>query len=132
MCKKYRGLLILSQGNRYWRFTDMQMDSDYPKDISDGFEGIPSNIDTAFVWSGNGKIYFFKGDKFWRFDPARRPPVSSDYPKPISNWKGIPNNIDAALRYTNGYTYFFKANKYWRFNDRNFAVSSRSFIFFLA
>jgi hypothetical protein len=25
-----------------------------------GFEGIPDNIDAAFVWSGNGKIYFFK------------------------------------------------------------------------
>ncbi|CAG7816605.1 unnamed protein product [Allacma fusca] len=112
------------KGNKYWRFTDMTMDTGYPKDISDGFEGIPANIDTAFVWSGNGKIYFFKGDKYWRFDPSRRPPVSSGYPKPISNWEGVPNNLDAALRYSNGHTYFFRANKYWRFNDRNFAVDT--------
>lgn len=100
----------------------MSLDSGYPKSISDGFSGIPSNIDTAFVWGGNGKIYFFKDDKYWRFDPARTPPVGLGYPKPISNWNGIPDKLDAALKYSNGYTYFFKGNKYWRFNDRSFSV----------
>ena len=38
----------------------MRMDPNYPKLIEKGFEGIPNNIDAAFVWSGNGKIYFFK------------------------------------------------------------------------
>lgn len=88
-----------------------------------GFTGIPDNIDAALVWSGNGKIYFYKGSKFWRFDPAQRPPVKSTYPKPLSNWEGVPNNIDAALHYTNGYTYFFKDGAYYRFNDRTFSVS---------
>jgi len=37
------------------------MDLGYPKPISAGFPGVPDNFDTAFVWSGNGKIYFFKG-----------------------------------------------------------------------
>lgn len=88
-----------------------------------GFTGIPDNIDAALVWSGNGKIYFYKGSKFWRFDPAQRPPVKATYPKPLSNWEGIPDSIDAALQYTNGYTYFFKGGSYWRFNDRTFSVS---------
>lgn len=88
-----------------------------------GFTGIPDNIDAALVWSGNGKIYFYKGSKFWRFDPAQRPPVKGTYPKPLSNWEGIPDGVDAALQYTNGYTYFFKGGSYWRFNDRTFSVS---------
>ena len=48
--------------------------------------------------------------------------MSRSYPKPISNWDGIPNNIDDALRYSNGYTYFFKDGRYWRFDDTKFKV----------
>ena len=47
-------------------------------------------VDAAFVWSGNDKIYFFKGAKYWRFDPEARPPVEQGYPRPLSNWDGIP------------------------------------------
>lgn len=49
------------QGSKYWRFTDKKMSAGYPKEISVGFAGIPNDVDTAFVWSGNGKTYFFKG-----------------------------------------------------------------------
>ena len=67
--------------------------------ISRGFDGIPDFVDAggdnlsffklsylqlssaAFVWSGNGKIYFFKGTNYWRFDPEKRPPVSEGYPR---------------------------------------------------
>ena len=54
----------------------------YPKNLRDGFPGIPNNVDTAFVWSGNGKIYFFKDNQYWKFDPQKQPHVRSDqYPK---------------------------------------------------
>lgn len=99
----------------YFRYKGSKMDGTYPKDISEGFTGIPDDLDAALVWSGNGKIYFYKGSKFWRFDPSQRPPVKSTYPKPISNWEGIPNNLDAAFQWTNGYTYFYKGNAYYRY-----------------
>lgn len=117
------GKTYFFKGAQYWRYSDRTMDAGYPKDISDGFTGIPDNVDAAMVWGGNGKIYFYKGSKFWRFDTLKRPPVKVSYPKPLSNWEGVPDNIDAALQYTNGYTYFFKDNKYYRFNDRTFSVS---------
>ena len=33
----------------------------YPKDINKEFLGLPNEIDSAFVWSGNGRLYFTKG-----------------------------------------------------------------------
>ncbi|XP_048514142.1 matrix metalloproteinase-14 isoform X3 [Athalia rosae] len=115
------GKTYFFKGSKYWRYVGRRMDGDYPREISEGFTGIPDNIDTATVWTGNGKIYFYKGTKFWRFDPAQRPPVKSTYPKLISNWEGLPDNLDAALPY-NSYTYFFKGGAYYRFNDRTFSV----------
>lgn len=37
--------------------------------------------------------------------------MKESYPKPISNWEGLPNSIDDALQYSNGYTYFFKVRR---------------------
>ncbi|GIY55168.1 stromelysin-3 [Caerostris darwini] len=118
------GKTFFFKGGRYWRFTNRNMDSGYPKLLSRGFEGIPDMLDAAFVWSGNGKTYFFKGDKYWRYDSNNDPPVSDSYPKPISNWNGLPNSLDAAFQWENSRTYFFKGNQYYRFNDVNFQVDT--------
>ena len=112
------------KGSKYWRFSEPgKMDSGYPKEISEGFEGIPNDLDGALVWSANDKIYFFKGDKYWKYDPNSNPSVDSSYPRPISKWKGIPNNIDAAVTYSNSKAYFFKSGKYYKFDDETLAVS---------
>uniref|UniRef100_A0ABD2WDK6 Peptidase metallopeptidase domain-containing protein n=1 Tax=Trichogramma kaykai TaxID=54128 RepID=A0ABD2WDK6_9HYME len=115
------GKTYFFKGSRYWRYIDKIKDGDYPKYIDEGFTGIPDNIDAVTVWTGNGKIYFYKGSKFWRFDPFDKPPVNKSYPKPIANWLGIPDHLDAAFSH-HGYTYFFKDESYYRFNDRNFAI----------
>ena len=87
-----------------------------------GFEGIPNNVDAAFVWSRNDKIYFFKGSQYFKFDPKKKTPVDESYPRPISNWEGVPDNIDAALQYSNGNTYFFRAGQYFRFDEETLNV----------
>ena len=111
------------KGSRYWRFSpDKTLDRGFPKKISDGFEGIPNNIDAAFVWSRNDKIYFFKGSEYYKFDPKKKIPVEESYPRPISNWDGIPNNINAALQYSNGNTYFFTEQQYYRFDEETSSV----------
>lgn len=118
------GKTYFFKGGRYWRFTNKDMDSGYPKLMSRGFEGIPDMLDAALVWSGNGKTYFFKGDQYWRYDSNSDPPVSEKYPRPISSWKGLPNNIDAAFKWQNDRSYFFKGDKYYKFNDITFEVDS--------
>jgi hypothetical protein len=90
--------------------------------VSEGFPGIPANLDVAFVWGGNGKVYFFKDGQYWRFDPDRKPHVRpGSYPRDVAEW-GLPSGLEAALQWDNGQTYFFKDGVYWRFNDRLFAV----------
>ena len=92
------------------------------QDFSRGFDGVPGNVDAAMVWAVNNKIYFFKGSQYWKFDPEKKPPVDSSYPRPIRNWDGIPGRLDAALQYKNGKTYFFKNGKYYRFDDEKFEL----------
>merc|ERR1711925_22239 len=98
------------------------MDEGYPKELRKGFEGIPDNVDAAMVWPVNNKIYFFKGSKYWKLDPDRKPSVAGSYPRPIENWDGIPDYLDSALNYSNGKTYFFQNGKYYRFDDQKKAL----------
>lgn len=119
------GKTFFFKGDKYWRFFNKRREPGYPKQISVGFAGIPNYIDAAFVWSGNGKTYFFKRDKYWRFDSKQDPPVSSQYPKPLRNWSGLPlSGVDAAFKWENGLTYFFKDDLYYRFDDREFEVDA--------
>lgn len=119
------GKTYFFKGSKYWRFSrGEKLDPGYPKTIAKGFPGIPNNIDASFTWQVNSKIYFFKGSKYWKFDPDREPPVESSYPRPVSNWKNIPNNLDAATQYSNGKSYFFKGDKYYRFDDVNLELDT--------
>lgn len=122
------GKTYFFKGSKYWRYNGGTVDGDYPKKISGGFAGIPNNIDAAFVWGKQSRIYFFKGSRYWLFDPFKRPPVKSNFPKPISDWKGIPEGINAAFQGSNEFTYFFKGEDVFRFNDSTFSVSFKVFL----
>lgn len=111
------GETFFFKGGQYWKFIDKKMAPGYPLDISYGFPGVPDNLDAAFVWSGNGQTYFFKGGQYWKNGSS-----GDEYPKSISNWRGLPSSIDAALNWENGFTYFFKGDYYYRFDDKNIEV----------
>jgi len=86
------------------------MDSGYPKQLEKGFPG-PTNLDAALLWPPlffSSELYFFKGSKYWKY-----PDMS---PRPMSNWGGLPDNLDAAMQYSNGKSYFFKRSKYYLYN----------------
>ena len=97
------------------------MDKDYPKNIGNGFQGVPANIDATMV-SSDGGIYFFKRSQYWLRYPDKKPSLSNYYQRLIQNWEGIPSNLDAALSYSNGKKYFFKNGKYYRFDEKKKAV----------
>lgn len=64
------------------------------------------------VWP-DGKAYFFRGDRYYRFDASAAHP-DAGYPRPISSaWKGLyPRDIGAAVPWNNGKVYFFRGNGY--------------------
>ena len=78
-------------------------------------------MDAVFVWGRNSKTYFFKGDKYWRYNGNK---IDYGYPRSIGVWKGVPANIDSVMKWRNGKTYFFKGTTYHRLNDWNIQVEA--------
>ncbi|KAG8520086.1 Vitronectin [Galemys pyrenaicus] len=80
-----QGKTYLFKGSQYWRFEDGVLDPDYPRNISDGFSGIPDNVDAALAlpahsYSGQERAYFFKGTralgggkKYWEYKFQQQP-----------------------------------------------------------
>ena len=121
--------LYFFKDSRYWRWNVQadSLDPGYPKRISQGWPGLPNDIDAA-VYAGdsnstrNNKLYFFKNNLYWRWD-IESDRIDQGYPKTIANgWPGLPNNLEAAIYagYSQGSRdnklYFFKGRHYWRWN----------------
>lgn len=73
-------LYLCCLGEHYWRLTESGVSAGYPRLISRAWPGLPANIDAAFTYK-NGKTYFFKGSKYWRYNGQN---IDGDYPKEIS------------------------------------------------
>lgn len=101
------------------------VDPEYPKAIGanwPGFSaaGFATAIDSALDW-GNGKVYFFKGANYLRYDiPANR--VDTGYPLAIADqWTGMRDvgfaaDLHASVNWGNGKVYFFKDDLYVRYD----------------
>ncbi|XP_025079654.1 matrix metalloproteinase-14-like [Pomacea canaliculata] len=111
------GYTFIFKGDSYWKFYNLNLI--YSRKISDGFQGVPNDIDASFVWGGNGKTYFIKGSHYWRYTENS---VDKGYPRPLSVWNGLPPRVDAAIKWRNGRTYFFSGNDYYRYNDVEFDI----------
>lgn len=60
----------------------------------------------AITITSDGTTYAFKGDMYYQLTDFG---IEKGYPKRISDdWRGLPNNIDAALTWSDGKTFFFK------------------------
>ncbi|XP_026884540.1 matrix metalloproteinase-14b [Electrophorus electricus] len=113
------GRFVFFKGDRHWVFTESILEPGYPKTLREMGNALPKDkIDAALLYTPTGYTYFFRGNKYYRYNEASRS-VDPDYPKPISKWQGIPDNIKAAfMSRDQSYTYFYKANKYWKFNNQ--------------
>lgn len=53
------GSTFAFKGDKYYKLTENAIAEGYPKLISEGWPGLPRDIDAAFTYK-NGKTYFFK------------------------------------------------------------------------
>lgn len=95
--------------------------------IYDKFSGLPKTVkkfDAAFIWSGNGRTYFFSGKDYYRFNEKTRR-MDMNYPKAIAGaWKNVPSHVDSVFEWSNGVTYFFKGPNYYRLNNQYVKVET--------
>ncbi|KAK2827677.1 hypothetical protein Q7C36_018603 [Tachysurus vachellii] len=80
--------------------------------------GLPvNNIQAALMWGEDKsqKVYFFKGENYWRFNPQENW-VDMSYARTMVDWRGIPNDIDAAFQDRYGFAHFLKGRQYWKFD----------------
>jgi len=96
-------------------------DPGFPQAINEQtWPGLPwtDGIDAAVYW-GNGKIFFFKGGQYVRYDVEKNR-TDSGYPKSINkrNWPGMiwTSGIDDVIFWGNGKAYFFKDYEYIRYD----------------
>jgi hypothetical protein len=73
-------------------------------------------VAAAVNW-GNGKVYFFLGPNYLRYD-IMLDQMDDNHPKPIlGNWNGIwPDGIDAVLYQGGTKVYFFKGDEFRRYD----------------
>jgi len=90
----YNGKAYFFKGSQYVRYDVKadRVDPGYPKTISaESWPGLgfTDGVDAAVNWK-NGKAYFFKGDRYIRYD-VKSDRADSGYPKPIDNqsWPGL-------------------------------------------
>ncbi|EDS44790.1 matrix metalloproteinase-26 [Culex quinquefasciatus] len=91
--------------------------------ISSKWPGLPGGIDAAFQF-GNGRSYFFKGDKYYRFKGSRmeRAPLRTI----AKGFPGFPSNVDAVMVDGDGDIYAFKGSEYWLYSaDLKRAIGPR-------
>uniref|UniRef100_A0A672J9A3 Matrix metallopeptidase 17a n=1 Tax=Salarias fasciatus TaxID=181472 RepID=A0A672J9A3_SALFA len=92
--------IVFFKGLKYWVFKDNIVEEGYPRPISDF--GLPlEGVDAAFIWLHNDKTYFFKDNRYWHYDDHLRR-MDLGYPKDSNLWKGLPSQLDNAMRWSDG------------------------------
>ncbi|KAL7854750.1 hypothetical protein SRHO_G00169400 [Serrasalmus rhombeus] len=117
--ERHDGRFVFFKGGQYWLFREANLEPGYPQELMDYGRDIPyDKIEAAIWWEPSGYTYFFKEDRYWRFNEQSRA-VDQGYPKPISVWdSSVPVSPKGAFLSDDGaYTYFYKGSKYWKFDN---------------
>ena len=67
----------------------------------------------------------FPGSQYYRYTRSlggSSGGVDRGYPRPLSEWTGLPATVDAAVQLLTGRTYIFADGNYYLFQNRRFKV----------
>ncbi|XP_053695484.1 72 kDa type IV collagenase-like [Sabethes cyaneus] len=114
------GNIFVLAGNYYYNANQSRSTGQL---ISTKWPGLPGNIDAAFRYT-DGRSYFFKGDKYWRFKGSR---LDVGHPRLIrKGFPGLPNDVDALMVDGDGDIYAFRGSQYWTYDPKARKVSSNT------
>lgn len=120
---KNNGNIVVFSGKMFHIYSDVGGRVIESGTIASKYKINVDKIDAAFIWNGNGRMYLFSGEYYYRFDENKQS-MDYGYPKRIErNWKDLPSNVDAVFIWRNLITYFFKDNKFYRFDNDAIAVA---------
>src|SRR5262245_15524731 len=108
-------VVYLFKGDRVVEYSISPEGAVPPRPIADAFPGLPAGFgrdpDTVLYWPPNGKLYFFKGARYLRYNLDQREPEGED--EIAKQWRGLSfTDIDASLVGARGKAYFFKGDEY--------------------
>ncbi|XP_071453471.1 matrix metalloproteinase-17-like [Hetaerina americana] len=109
--------IVIFSGKNFWISSGDGLIQNSPRPLTD--YGLPSTLEkvnAAMVWGKNDKIFIFSSDRYWRFNESTSL-MDEGYPQPLGRWRGVPENLDAVLTWTDGASYFFSGSQFWRFDN---------------
>lgn len=87
---------VSSPDSQYWIYDGERRVSGPTPIVELGLPASP--VQAALVWGAEkNKIYIFSGGNYWRFHPHTRQ-VDNIYPRTMADWRGVPQEIDAAFQ----------------------------------
>ncbi|XP_061625132.1 stromelysin-3 isoform X2 [Phyllopteryx taeniolatus] len=109
------GNIWFFQGDSYWVF-DAEMQVQGPKSVR-ALGLSETGIRAALRWGHDPDFdtYLFGSGSYWRFSP-RHNRLESPYSRAMSDWGGIPVDVDATFRDAYGYAHFIRGWQYWKFD----------------
>ncbi|XP_073526664.1 matrix metalloproteinase-28 isoform X2 [Phyllobates terribilis] len=110
--------LYIFKGRSYWTMSPDGNVSE-PQLTQQRWKKLPAFIEAAAVSGSDGKFYFFKGGRCWRYKGSR---LEAGFPRKCSD-QGLPRHPDTALYFHPlGHLVIFKGDKYYVFNEKSLTV----------
>ncbi|XP_069828808.1 matrix metalloproteinase-28 isoform X2 [Dendropsophus ebraccatus] len=110
--------LYIFKGGNYWTISPSGNVSE-PQFSQQRWKKLPAFIEAAAVSGADGKFYFFKGGRCWRYKGSR---LEVGFPRKCSD-HGLPRHPDTALYFQPlGHLVVFKGDKYYVLHEESLTV----------